>query len=124
MEINNKRDSFGSKIGIISAAAGSAIGLGNIYRFPCELGENGGAAFLLIYLAIVILLGIPVMLSEFVIGRRSQSNTVGAFQKLVPKSGWSIVGYMGVLCGFLIFSFYSNEHESIQVHVEHQLKRD
>ena len=107
MEINNKRDSFGSKIGIISAAAGSAIGLGNIYRFPCELGDNGGAAFLLIYLAIVILLGIPVMLSEFVIGRRSQSNTVGAFQKLVPKSGWSIVGYMGVLCGFLIFSFYS-----------------
>lgn len=107
MEINNKRDSFGSKLGVIAAAAGSAIGLGNIYRFPCELGDNGGAAFLLVYLAVVILLGIPVMLSEFVIGRRTQRNVVGAFQKLAPKSGWSIIGYMSVLCGFLIFSFYS-----------------
>ena len=106
-EIEKKRDGFGSKIGIIAAAAGSAIGLGNIYRFPCELGENGGAAFLLVYLAVVIFLGIPVMLSEMVIGRRSQSNAVGAFQKLAPKSGWSIVGYVGVLCGFLIFAFYS-----------------
>ena len=63
-EEKKKRDGFGSKIGIIAAAAGSAIGLGNIYRFPCELGENGGAAFLLVYLAVVIFLGIPVMLSE------------------------------------------------------------
>ena len=106
-EEKKKRDGFGSKIGIIAAAAGSAIGLGNIYRFPCELGENGGAAFLLVYLAVVIFLGIPVMLSELVIGRRSQSNAVGAFKKLAPKSGWSIVGYMGVLCGFIIFAFYS-----------------
>lgn len=107
MEIKKKRDGFGSKIGIIAAAAGSAIGLGNIYRFPCELGENGGAAFLLVYLAVVILLGIPVMLSELVIGRRSQSNAVGAFQKLAPKSVWPIVGFLGVLCGFIIFAFYS-----------------
>ena len=106
-EEKKKRDGFGSKIGIIAAAAGSAIGLGNIYRFPCELGENGGAAFLLVYLAVVIFLGIPVMLSELVIGRRSQSNAVGAFKKLAPKSAWSIVGYMGVLCGFIIFAFYS-----------------
>ena len=106
-EEKKKRDGFGSKIGIIAAAAGSAIGLGNIYRFPCELGNNGGAAFLLVYLAVVIFLGIPVMLSELVIGRRSQSNAVGAFKKLAPKSGWSIVGYMGVLCGFIIFAFYS-----------------
>ena len=106
-EEKKKRDGFGSKIGIIAAAAGSAIGLGNIYRFPCELGNNGGAAFLLIYLAVVIFLGIPVMLSELVIGRRSQSNAVGAFKKLAPKSAWSIVGYMGVLCGFIIFAFYS-----------------
>ena len=106
-EEKKKRDGFGSKIGIIAAAAGSAIGLGNIYRFPCELGENGGAAFLLIYLAVVIFLGIPVMLSELVIGRHSQSNSVGAFRKLAPKSAWPIVGYMGVLCGFLIFAFYS-----------------
>jgi NSS family neurotransmitter:Na+ symporter len=107
LEEKKKRDGFGSKIGIIAAAAGSAIGLGNIYRFPCELGNNGGAAFLLVYLAVVIFLGIPVMLSELVIGRRSQSNAVGAFKKLAPKSAWSIVGYMGVLCGFIIFAFYS-----------------
>lgn len=106
-EQKKKRDGFGSKIGIIAAAAGSAIGLGNIYRFPCELGNNGGAAFLLVYLTVVIFLGIPVMLSELVVGRRSQSNSVGAFKKLAPKTAWPIVGYMGVLCGFLIFAFYS-----------------
>lgn len=107
VEEKKKRDGFGSKLGIIAAAAGSAIGLGNIYRFPCELGENGGAAFLLIYLLVVIFLGIPVMLSELVIGRRSQSNSVGAFKQLAPKTIWPIVGYIGVLCGFLIFAFYS-----------------
>ena len=107
VEEKKKRDGFGSKIGIIAAAAGSAIGLGNIYRFPCELGNNGGAAFLLVYLAVVIFLGIPVMLSELVIGRRSMSNSVGAFKKLAPKSAWPLVGYMGVLCGFIIFAFYS-----------------
>jgi len=106
-EEKKKRDGFGSKLGIIAAAAGSAIGLGNIYRFPCEVGENGGAAFLLMYLAVVIILGVPVMLSELVIGRRSQSNSVGAFKKLAPKTKWPIVGYIGVLCGFLIFAFYS-----------------
>lgn len=102
-----KRDGFGSKLGVVAAAAGSAIGLGNIYRFPCELGSNGGAAFLLVYLGIVLFLGIPVMLSEFVIGRRSQRNAVGAFKQLAPKTIWPIVGYMGVLCSFLIFAFYS-----------------
>ena len=106
-EHNKQRDGFGSKLGIVAAAAGSAIGLGNIYRFPCELGSNGGAAFLLVYLGIVLILGIPVMLSEFVIGRRSQRNAVGAFKQLAPKTAWPIVGYMGVLCGLLIFSFYS-----------------
>lgn len=106
-EEKKKRDGFGSKLGVIAAAAGSAIGLGNIYRFPCEVGENGGAAFLLFYLIVVIFLGLPVMLSEMVIGRRSQSNSVGAFKKLAPKTKWHLVGYMGVLCGFLIFAFYS-----------------
>ena len=104
---NKKRDGFGSKLGIIAAAAGSAVGLGNICRFPCALGENGGAAFLLVYLAVVILLGIPVMLSELVIGRRSQSNAVGSFKKLAPKSKWPIIGYLGVLCSLLIFASYS-----------------
>ncbi len=106
-EEKKNRDGFGSKIGIIAAAAGSAIGLGNIYRFPCELGNNGGAAFLLVYLAVVLFLGLPVMLSELVIGRRTQSNPVGAFKKLAPKSAWPVVGYLGVLCGFIILAFYS-----------------
>ncbi len=104
---DKRRESFGSKIGVIAAAAGSAIGLGNIYRFPCELGNNGGAAFLLVYVAIVLLLGIPIMLCELVIGRRSQSDVVGSFKKLVPKSAWPIVGYLGVLSGLLILAYYS-----------------
>ena len=102
-----QRDGFGSKLGIIAAAAGSAVGLGNIYRFPCELGENGGGAFLLVYLLIVLCLGVPVMLSEFVIGRKTQKNPIGAFQTLRPKSGWPILGYVGVLCAFIIMAFYS-----------------
>ena len=106
-EEKKKRDGFGSKLGVIAAAAGSAIGLGNIYRFPCELGENGGAAFLLVYLTMVIFLGLPVMLSELVIGRRSQKNSVGAFKKLAPNTKWPVVGYLGVLCGLFIFAFYS-----------------
>ena len=106
-EDSKKRDGFGSKLGIIAAAAGSAVGLGNICRFPCELGENGGAAFLLVYLAVVVILGIPVMLSEFVIGRRSQSNSVGAFKKLAPHTKWPVIGYLGVLCSLFIFASYS-----------------
>ena len=101
------RDGFGSKLGIIAAAAGSAVGLGNIYRFPCELGENGGGAFLLVYLLIVLCLGVPVMLSEFVIGRRTQKNPIGAFRTLRPKSAWPILGYVGVACAFIIMAFYS-----------------
>lgn len=101
------RDGFGSKIGIIAAAAGSAVGLGNIYRFPCELGNNGGGAFLLVYLLIILCLGVPVMLSEFVIGRRTQKNPIGAFRTLKPKSGWPIIGYLGVICALIIMAFYS-----------------
>lgn len=101
------RDGFGSKIGVIAAAAGSAVGLGNIYRFPCELGNNGGGAFLLVYLLIVICLGIPVMLSEFVIGRSTQKNPIGAFKALRPRSAWPMFGYLGVFCAFIIMAFYS-----------------
>lgn len=103
-----KRDSFGSKIGIIAAAAGSAIGLGNIYRFPCEAGSNGGGAFIMIYLLIVLCLGLPVVIAEFVIGRRAQSNEVGSFRILSKGSRlWPCVGYVGVLCALLILAFYS-----------------
>ena len=103
----SKRDSFGSKLGVIAAAAGSAVGLGNIWRFPYILGENGGGAFLLVYLVIIFSIGIPVMLSELVIGRRSQRNPVGAFKKLAPGKPWYLVGMMGIVAAFMILAFYS-----------------
>lgn len=105
--MNKKRDSFGSKLGIIAAAAGSAIGLGNIYRFPCIAGENGGAAFIIVYLIIILCLGIPIMLSELVIGRHSKKNLVGTFKALAPGTAWKIVGYIGVICSTFILAFYS-----------------
>ena len=101
------RGSFGSQLGVILASAGSAVGLGNIWRFPTEVGKGGGAAFILIYLCFIFLLAMPVMISEFVIGRSSRSNAIGAFQKLAPKKPWIAAGIMGVLGGFLVLSFYS-----------------
>lgn len=107
-ETDNKRENFSSKLGIILATAGSALGLGNIYRFPCEAGANGGGAFLIVYLVIALLLGVPLMVSEFVIGRRSRRNPVGAF-RLLSKKGklWPTVGLLGVACAFLILAFYT-----------------
>ncbi len=104
---SGSRDGFTSKFGILCAAAGSAIGLGNIWRFPYVVGDNGGGAFLLIYLGFILLLGIPVMLSEFIIGRRGQRNTFGAFRLLAPGKLWSVVGVMGIAAAFMILAFYS-----------------
>ena len=101
------REGFTGRFGIIAAATGSAVGLGNIWRFPYITGENGGGAFLLVYLCFVFAIGIPVMLSEFVIGRRSQSNALGSFKKLSPGSPWWIIGLMGIVAAFVILSFYS-----------------
>ena len=103
----NERANFGSKLGVILASAGSAVGLGNIWRFPFETGNHGGAAFILIYLVCVLILGIPIMIAEFLIGRRSRANTAGAYQKLAPGTQWRWVGRMGVLAGFLILGYYS-----------------
>ena len=103
----NTRENFGSKIGAMLAAAGSAVGLGNIWRFPIETGQNGGAAFIIIYIACVFLLGIPIMMSEFFIGRHTQANTAGAYRKLAPGTPWRWVGRLGVLTGFVILSYYS-----------------
>ena len=103
----NERANFGSKLGVILASAGSAVGLGNIWRFPFETGNHGGAAFILIYLVCVLILGIPIMIAEFLIGRRSRTNTAGAYQKLAPGTHWRWVGRMGVLAGFLILGYYS-----------------
>ena len=101
------KDHFGSQLGVILASAGSAVGLGNIWRFPTEVGRGGGAAFILIYLGFIFLVAMPVMLSEFVIGRSARSNAIGAFQKLAPGKPWIAAGIMGVLGGFLVLSFYS-----------------
>lgn len=101
------RDSFGSRLGVVAAAAGSAVGLGNIWRFPYILGENGGGAFLIIYLVIMFAIGIPVMMSELVIGRRSQRNPVGAFRVLAPGKPWYLVGMMGIISAFMILAFYT-----------------
>ena len=102
-----QRDSFGSRFGVIAAAAGSAIGLGNIWRFPYVLGENGGGIFLLIYLLLVAMVGIPVMLSEFTIGRSTQRNPYGAFRRLAPGKPWYLVGLMGIVAAFMILAFYT-----------------
>ncbi len=101
------RANFGSRLGVILASAGSAVGLGNIWRFPYETGQNGGAAFILIYLVCVVVLCMPIMMSEFLIGRRSRANTAGAYRRLAPHSPWRWVGLMGVATGFLILSYYS-----------------
>ena len=103
----NNRANFGTKLGVILASAGSAVGLGNIWRFPYMTGEYGGAAFILTYLGCVLLFGAPIMMAEFLIGRRSRSNTARAYQKLAPGTPWRWVGRMGVLAGFLILSYYS-----------------
>ena len=106
-DIKDNRVTFGSKLGVILATVGCAVGLGSIWRFPYMLGTNGGAAFLLIYILFMIFLGIPVMVTEFFIGRYSRSNTVGSFKKMAPGTKWCWIGYNGILAAFLILGFYA-----------------
>ena len=101
------RSNFGSRLGMVLASAGSAVGLGNIWRFPTEAGRNGGAAFILLYLACVLLLAMPVMIGEFVIGRASRANTVDSYRVLAPGKRWVVSGFLGVTGGFLVLSYYS-----------------
>ena len=101
-----QRGNFTSKLGVVMAAAGSAVGLGNVWRFPTEVGNNGGAAFILIYLGCVLFVGIPVMLSEFVIGRHTHANTISAYNQLAPGTWWRIQGINGVFVAFIILSYY------------------
>lgn len=101
------REQWGSKIGFILAAAGSAIGLGNIWKFPYVAGENGGSAFIIIYLICTAVIGLPVLVGEILIGRSTQLNPVGAFRTLSKSKFWAGVGGMGVVAGFLILSFYA-----------------
>ena len=104
---STERDNFTSRFGIIAAAAGSAIGLGNIWRFPYIAGENGGGAFLMVYLFFILMIGIPVMTSEFIIGRSAQSNPYRAFRILAPGKKWYLIGLMGVAAAFMILAFYT-----------------
>lgn len=101
------RGSFSSKIGVILATVGTAVGLGNVWRFPYIVGENGGGAFLVIYILSLLLLGIPGVIAEFIVGRHSHANAVDSFKKLAPKTKWHWIGYSGVLAGFLIMGYYA-----------------
>ena len=102
-----ERAKFGSKMGVILATAGSAIGLGNVWRFPYMAGENGGAAFIVFYILCVVILGLPCMVSEFIIGRHAQANTARAYNKISSSKIWTAVGCLSVLTGFLITSYYA-----------------
>lgn len=101
-----KKATFTSKIGLIAATVGSAVGLGNVWRFPAETQTNGGAAFLFLYILCLLILGVPVMLAEFALGRGSKSDAVGAFIKLKPKTPWWVTGGLAVLASYLILCFY------------------
>lgn len=102
----NVRGSFSGRIGFILAAAGSAVGLGNIWKFPYETGNNGGAAFLLIYLILTFLLCYPIMIGEISIGRKVGLDAYGSYTKLGGKK-WGLLGLYGILCGIMILSFYN-----------------
>ena len=103
----NNRDSFGSRFGALVAMAGSAVGLGNLWRFPYLVGENGGAAFIIIYVALCFLICLPIFISEFVIGRRSQKNAFAAYRDLSGGSAWKWVGLMTVIIPLVVASYYS-----------------
>jgi len=105
--MSNERANFGSKLGVILATAGSAVGLGNVWRFPYMTGEHGGATFIVIYLLCVFLLGIPCMVAEFIIGRHGASNTARAYSRMAGGSTWKYIGLLGVVTGFLITSYYA-----------------
>lgn len=103
---HNKRENFTSRFGAIAALAGSAVGLGNIWKFPYVAGSNGGGAFLLVYIFFTIAIGFPIMLAEFSLGRRSQQNAFGTFRQLAPNTHWYLFGALSIIAAALILSFY------------------
>lgn len=102
-----QRENFSSRFGVLMAMAGSAIGLGNLWRFPYMVGEYGGAAFIIVYILFVFLLSLPILFCEFIVGRRSQTNALGAFKKLAPGTPWKWVGALSVISPLIVVSYYS-----------------
>ena len=102
-----ERGNFGSKVGIVLATAGSAVGLGNVWRFPYMAGENGGAAFIFIYIGCILILGLPGMVGEFIVGRHAQANAARAYDKLSGGRPWKLVGHLGILTSTIILGFYA-----------------
>ena len=102
-----QRDSFGSRFGALVAMAGSAVGLGNLWRFPYLVGENGGAAFIIVYIALCFIICLPIFISEFIIGRRSQKNAFAAFRDLSGGSSWKWVGLFTIIVPLIVLSYYS-----------------
>ncbi|MCX9156440.1 sodium-dependent transporter [Niveibacterium sp. 24ML] len=105
--MSSNRDGFSSTFGVLAATLGSAVGLGNIWKFPYLTGSNGGAGFLLVYLLATLLVGLPVMIAEIAIGRAARGDAVSAFERLRPGRGWGMIGVMGLLAALLIMAFYS-----------------
>ncbi len=111
--MENNRGTFSGNLGFILAAAGSAVGLGNIWKFPYLTGTNGGGIFILVYLVLILILGIPIILGETIMGRYAQGDAMQSYRKIAEECksksprAWSFVGFMGILCGFTILSYYS-----------------
>lgn len=103
----SSRELFTTRFGAIAATVGSAIGLGNIWRFPYEAGTHGGGAFMICYIACILILGLPVICAEFIMGRSSRANIFGAFRRHAPGSLWPLTGYIGIVASTMILSFYS-----------------
>lgn len=102
-----QRENFSGRFGVLVAMAGSAIGLGNLWRFPYMVGTNGGAAFIFVYILFFFLLSLPILYSEFIVGRRSQTNAFGAIRAIAPGSKWQLVGILSILTPMIIVSYYS-----------------
>lgn len=103
----NSKDNFSGSFGVVLAAVGSAIGLGNIWKFPYMTGVNGGSAFVVIYLICIAFIGVPLVLSAFIIGRNAGENPISAYKKIAPNTLWFLNGWLGTLVGFIILTFYS-----------------
>ncbi|MCY6484766.1 sodium-dependent transporter [Clostridium aestuarii] len=124
MKKSKRREGFSSGLAAFFATLGSAVGLGNIWKFPYVVGDNGGAAFLLVYLICIVFIGLPIMISEFYVGRKTRKNVMGAVQELSSKKGWSIIGIIGILSAYFVMFFYSGVAGWVYSYVFKILKGD